>query len=294
MSESSTASTLLNRKHTTQDAPITQPLPPAHIFNSSSASTLLPEKSNYVVRGDIPNTPLAVSLISVSLGGIAVSSLLFTIFSSLGWIEFNGWGSWARPQWGVYLAALSIFHLLEFWVTAGWNADKLSVDAFLLNNGIHYPMAHLVGAVEYFTLAYFWPRESWWWFQQGWVLLALPLLVGAQALRTLAMVHASNSFSHVVSRNRKAEDHVLVTSGVYQFSRHPSYTGFFYWALATQLMLGNIISTIGFAYVLGTFFDQRIIDEEKHLVRFFGQDYVDFRNKVGTWLPIGIVSKGAR
>lgn len=35
-------------------------------------------------------------------------------------------------------------------------------------------------------------------------------------------------------------------------------------------------------------------DEERHLVRFFGQDYVDFRNKVGTWLPAGLVAKAAR
>lgn len=37
-----------------------------------------------------------------------------------------------------------------------------------------------------------------------------------------------------------------------------------------------------------------VIDEERHLVRFFGQDYVNFRGRVGTWLPAGLVSKEAR
>ena len=46
-----------------------------------------------------------------------------------------------------------------------------------------------------------------------------------------------------------------------RFSRHPSYTGFFYWAVATQLMLGNVVSIVGFVYVLAKFFEARIIGE---------------------------------
>jgi protein-S-isoprenylcysteine O-methyltransferase len=98
--------------------------------------------------------------------------------------------------------------------------------------------------------------------------------------------------------------------------------------VATQVLLGNVISVVGFVYVLAKFFEARIIgkspiasrfpapptamwlierclllafdlicgmiDEERHLVRFFGQDYVDFRSKVGTWLPAGLVSREAR
>jgi protein-S-isoprenylcysteine O-methyltransferase Ste14 len=44
-----------------------------------------------------------------------------------------------------------------------------------------------------------------------------------------------------------------------RISRHPSYTGFFYWALSTQLLLGNPISFIGFWFVLSHFFKNRII-----------------------------------
>ena len=46
--------------------------------------------------------------------------------------------------------------------------------------------------------------------------IALPMVLVAQALRSLAMVHASHSFSHEVSRGKKADDHVLVTWGVYR------------------------------------------------------------------------------
>jgi protein-S-isoprenylcysteine O-methyltransferase len=42
----------------------------------------------------------------------------------------------------------------------------------------------------------------------------IALLVGGQALRSLAMIHASTSFSHVV-KAVKHDDHVLITHGVY-------------------------------------------------------------------------------
>lgn len=96
--------------------------------------------------------------------------------------------------------------------------------------------------------------------------------------------------------------HLAWTGGddLCSISRHPSYAGFFYWAIATQLLLGNYIATIGFAVVLYRFFSSRIVgeycshgkvrkltrvDEEIHLVRFFGDSYVEYRKRVGTGLP---------
>lgn len=80
--------------------------------------------------------------------------------------------------------------------------------------------------------------------------------------------------------------------------RHPSYVGFFYWAVATQLLLSNIVSTVAFIVILGRFFSSRIAselssplviadtpDEEKHLIRFFGNDYVEYKKRVGSGLP---------
>jgi protein-S-isoprenylcysteine O-methyltransferase Ste14 len=85
-----------------------------------------------------------------------------------------------------------------------------------------------------------------------------------------------------------------------------------------------VASTAAFALVLGRFFYARIIgepfppplaaffpapvegclseaslylevvtdgaDEERHLVRFFGQDYINYRKRVGTGLPFPIPS----
>ena len=85
---------------------------------------LLPEAKQYNLRGGIPNSPLSVSVISAILGGLAGSCLAFAsipLFKEVSW-------NWARPQLGVYLACMGLFHLCEFWTTAGWNAQKLSVD----------------------------------------------------------------------------------------------------------------------------------------------------------------------
>lgn len=55
---------------------------------------------------------------------------------------------------------------------------------------------------------------------------------------------------------KKCDD---LAKGSYRWSRHPSYAGFFYWAVATQLLLGNIVSTLGFVIVLNKFFSARIV-----------------------------------
>ncbi|ORX33630.1 protein-S-isoprenylcysteine O-methyltransferase [Kockovaella imperatae] len=249
----------------------------------ASASDLLPKAPHYREKGSIPNTPLAVSVISALLGGVALSSLTLAAQHLLGGSGLGG--NWARPQLGIYGFAWGLFHLCEFWTTAGWNPLKLSVDAFLLNNTNQYHYAHLFGLGEYFLSSYFFPGKFDSRFCSAPVILAVcALLVGGQALRSLAMIHANASFSHVV-KDIKHDDHVLITHGVYSLSRHPSYCGFFYWAIATQLLLGNIISTLVFIFILGRFFSSRIREEEKYLVRFFGDDYVQYRRRVGTGLP---------
>ncbi|KAK8861520.1 hypothetical protein IAR55_002341 [Kwoniella newhampshirensis] len=274
---------------------------PSPTPTAGTASPLaLPKTDQYYIRGSLPNTILAVSVISAILGAIAATGLTSAAQPLSQYIA----GSWARPQLGIYIAAVAIFHLLEFFTTAGWNPQKLSIDAFLLNNGKQYHYAHALGLTEYFLVSIFHPQRF------GSRLAATPwlilgkqhptqklrmaqltagesvtiIMVGSQIIRSLAMIQAAQSFSHIV-KNKKHDDHTLVTHGIYSWSRHPAYTGFFYWAVATQLLLGNVFSTIGFIVVLSKFFSNRIVDEEVWLVKFFGDDYVRYRTRVGTKLP---------
>jgi len=109
--------------------PISQPFSTPRVAQEArDASTkLLPHAPQYTLRGSLPNTPLAVSLISAILGGLSLTALAY---SALPLFQILGAGSWtwARSRLGVYVFAWGLFHLCEFWTTAGWNPQKLSVD----------------------------------------------------------------------------------------------------------------------------------------------------------------------
>ncbi|KAH7914220.1 Isoprenylcysteine carboxyl methyltransferase family-domain-containing protein [Hygrophoropsis aurantiaca] len=237
-----------------------------------------------ISHGNIPNTPLSASTISFLLG--TLFSLGATMFLSGGFS--NHW--WATYQLGFFLAAWSAFHWGEFAVTAGWNLDKCSVDSFLLDNGAMYHVANTVAVSEYVFMLYIKPSSKSYPYVstvgQSFTpnINSIVVVLVGQALRSIAMIHASSNFSHAVAF-RKRDAHKLVTDGIYSLFRHPSYAGFFYWALGTQLVLQNTISLLGFAIVLWRFFYYRIRGEEKALISFFGKDYEEYRRTVSTKIP---------
>ncbi|PWW71849.1 ICMT-domain-containing protein [Tuber magnatum] len=163
------------------------------------------------------------------------------------------------PQLLLFVTALSLFHFLEFWTTAAYNTRKAKVSSYLLtNNGMAYNLAHTAALAE------------------G--------LVEWLVARSLAMVHAGTNFSHLVAY-RKEEGHVLVKSGIYRYLRHPSYFGFFWWGLGTQIMLGNPVCFVGYSLVLWKFFSHRIRGEEESLVEFFEDEYLEYRARTSTFIP---------
>lgn len=78
-----------------------------------------------------------------------------------------------------------------------------------------------------------------------------------QILRSTAMITAASNFSHLIQYS-KAPEHSLVRSGIYAWSRHPSYFAFFYWALGTQILVGNPVAFVAFFFILYRFFESRI------------------------------------
>ena len=85
-------------------------------------------------------------------------------------------------------------------------------------------------------------------------------MILGEGLRITAFFTAKNNFTHLV-RYRKDPRHQLITHGVYSFFRHPAYTGYFYFSVASQLFLGNWTSAVGFFITLVKFFNDRISDE---------------------------------
>jgi protein-S-isoprenylcysteine O-methyltransferase len=82
----------------------------------------IPDSKSATFNDGIPNTPLAVSIISFLLG--STFALGFLTFLSGGFRSF--W--FTTYQLGFFVASWSVFHWGEFAVTAGWNREKVSVD----------------------------------------------------------------------------------------------------------------------------------------------------------------------
>ncbi|CDK24944.1 unnamed protein product [Kuraishia capsulata CBS 1993] len=219
-----------------------------------------------------------------AFGGVSLGFVLFTRFSPL----------------AVYFVALSVFHFLEYYITAKHNSSKVTKDSFLLNNGTEYIAAHILAVAEYLLESYF--TSNW---KNNRILIIITgtsITCLGQFLRSRAMFEAGESFSHVIAQTKR-EDHLLVTKGVYSLSRHPSYAGFFWWALGTQMLLQNPVCLVGFGVVLWKFFSRRIrckcffepvtslrytniySDEETKLVSFFGDDYRRYRKSTKTLIP---------
>ncbi|KAG5921912.1 hypothetical protein E4U42_005671, partial [Claviceps africana] len=162
-----------------------------------------------------------------------------------------------------------------------------TVSAFLLTaNWPAYPVAHALGCLEclvtHTLLLPVRPRPTL--TTTVSVLLGLVMVLAGQLVRSAAMLHAGTSFNHTV-QTRRAASHTLVTTGVYALVRHPSYFGFFYWGLGTQLVLGNTLCFLAYAFVLWRFFRSRVRVEEERLVDFFGDEYRRYRASVGTMIP---------
>lgn len=66
------------------------------------------------------------------------------------------------------------------------------------------------------------------------MLVGLVLCLTGEFMRKIAMLTAGRSFNHYIQMT-KDEDHHLVTHGIYAWSRHPSYVGWFYWSVGTQV-----------------------------------------------------------
>ncbi|EPE03458.1 prenyl cysteine carboxyl methyltransferase ste14 [Ophiostoma piceae UAMH 11346] len=221
------------------------------------------------------------SLAGVALRSFCLGSALVASVVAVSTLAYLGSPLWRLP---FFSGALALFHFLEFWTTARYNTPAASVDSFLLTaNWPAYAIAHAAAFVECFVRLTLFKHVLPASLPLSLVVGSLVVLVG-QSVRSAAMIEAGRSFNHTIQR-QKADTHALVTSGIYAHLRHPSYFGFFWWAIGTQLVLGNMVCLLGYTAVLWRFFSARIRHEEKLLVRFFGSDYIKYRERVGTKIP---------
>nr|XP_011452880.2 protein-S-isoprenylcysteine O-methyltransferase [Crassostrea gigas] len=184
-------------------------------------------------------------------------------------------------HFGWYLMGLSFFHFSEYLTTAATNPSSLTLDSYLLDHSREYKMAAVASWLEFFVEWYIAPGLKQYFYLS---VCGVLLVLFGESLRKASMITASTNFNHYV-QYVKRPGHQLVTKGVYSWCRHPSYVGWFYWSIGTQLILCNPFCLIAYTIVSWRFFRERIYEEEIYLLNFFGEDYLDYQKSVGTGLP---------
>lgn len=202
----------------------------------------------------------------------------------------------AVTRWSIYLALLSAFHFAEWYITVVYRPKEVSADSWVINHSKAYTIAQIAATVEYWVVAAFsafMPSLSTA-FNLPVVSLLLLLIdclsflscLMAMFLRILSMVTAGDNFSHRVMTSKESQNpqHHLVTTGLYAYLRHPSYFGWFYWAVCSQVFLRNVCCSVGFFLFSVKFFSNRIVFEEGFLMKIYGKEYETYAEAT----PIGI------
>jgi len=81
------------------------------------------------------------------------------------------------------------------------------------------------------------------------------------------------------------QNHKLITKGVYAWVRHPMYSAFWLWAIAQALLLPNWIAGPAGILGFGTLFFGRVFEEERLMLKAFGEEYRNYMNRTARVLP---------
>jgi protein-S-isoprenylcysteine O-methyltransferase Ste14 len=112
-------------------------------------------------------------------------------------------------------------------------------------------------------------------------IVAMAVMCGALLLYVLFTITVGTSIRRAVNSGGKPE---LITTGVYRYSRHPSYLAFFAVAFGVFLLIPNLITLVLLVYTWVVTFGHTL-EEEKKLGEMYGEEYERYRNEVGMFLP---------
>ena len=240
---------------------------------------LLNQVSNPDCDDQFPLLTQKAGLARVALHG---GLLFFTFGCHLGLLCFSyshGWS--AIMQWCLYVLGLTTFHVLEFLMTALYNPRTCTADSFLINHSKAYTIAAIASWVEFWVEMWLWPgiKGATWT-----ILFGTSVVFVGQFCRTLAMYTAGKSFHHIVQVNKDSR-HRLITTGIYSLLRHPSYFGWFWWSIGTQVLLGNPFCVICYAFASRDFFANRIPFEEQALRQMYPKQYEAYCERTPVLIP---------
>ena len=117
----------------------------------------------------------------------------------------------------------------------------------------------------------------WWGIGLGAIVFVFSL-----ALRWRAHADLGRYWSFTVET---ADDHALVTRGIYGVLRHPIYVSMILWAVAQPLLLQNAVAGFGGVVAAACIWLVRVPLEERMMLERFGTAYRDYLSRTGRILP---------
>ncbi|WGE52141.1 isoprenylcysteine carboxylmethyltransferase family protein [Actinobacillus equuli subsp. haemolyticus] len=110
------------------------------------------------------------------------------------------------------------------------------------------------------------------------------LFAGFGIAVSIAGLYALQQAKTTISPLAPQQSSLLVTSGIYRFSRNPMYLGLMFLLIAWAVWLNRYFASlviIGFVYYLNWF---QIKPEEQYLQQKFGEDFTQYCQQVRRWL----------
>ena len=167
-------------------------------------------------------------------------------------------------------------------ITAEYGKTRL---AFILNNVLG-TIAFALWAIV--TVIYCFHYESVNWFgkispldNDGVKIFAIAIMCLAFLLNALFELSVGKSIEIAVPKGEKPK---LVTSGIYRYVRNPCYLALSIAVFGTFLIIPNIL-TLALSLVVIAILYIGTLEEEKILLKMYGEEYERYRNYVGMFLP---------
>ncbi len=110
----------------------------------------------------------------------------------------------------------------------------------------------------------------------------ISIIICGLAIRWWAILTLKKSFTVTVSIHEKQQ---LIKTGIYNFIRHPSYTGSILSFVGLGIAFNSWISIIVISIPITLAFITRIKIEENVLIEAFGDDYVQYCKKTSKLIP---------
>lgn len=177
----------------------------------------------------------------------------------------------------IFFATIAIFHTSEYLLAKKYHPESYGRSSWLIT--WPYLVAMSMGLLEHWIFFESRPLQS-----SAWLYFGLALIASGEIIRKMSITTLKANFSHMIV-TEKDPKHSLCTVKIYSIMRHPSYVGFFLWAVGTQVLLENIVCTLSFIVVLWRFMRHRIQIEDRILENFFGQSWTTYKANVHSGIP---------